>query len=90
MTPIRFPEANAHFGPPDNLEESQCHTIAVHKTTIAQGSCEGLPLLVTAWKPDARELAALNAGGGVFLSFVSSGLPPHFVTTNFAEATNPA
>ena len=89
MTPVKFPESNAHFGPPPDLEESQCKTIHAHIGQVERGSCEGATLVVTAWKPDERELAALNAGQPVFLSCLG-GLPPHFITTNFAEATNPA
>ncbi len=89
MTPTTFPEANATFRPPTDLEESQCRTIHAWQGTIERGSCEGVPLTVTAWKPSETELAELNAGKPIFLSCLG-GLPPHFLTTDFVSATNPA
>lgn len=89
MTPVEFEGCNAHFGPPSDLEESQCATIHAFQTVVSCGSCEGAALVVTAWKPTPDELAQLNAGNPVFLS-VLGGLPPHFLTTNLAEACNPA
>lgn len=89
MTPINFPEANCRFGPPPDLDESQCRTIFAFRGPVATGSCEGAEMVVTAWKPDANDLVRLNAGEPLFLT-VFGGLPPHMVTTNFQEATNPA
>lgn len=56
---------------------------------VARGSMEGSIVVVTAWKPSESELHALNAGQPVFLSCIG-GLQPHFLTTNFNDATNPA
>jgi hypothetical protein len=89
MTPTPFPEQNAIYGPPPDLEESQCRSIFAWHGQAMRGSCEGAKLIVVAWKPDERELEALIAGRPVFLSMLS-GLMPHFLTTNFQEATNPA
>lgn len=90
MTPVTFTEANTRYGPPSDMVESQVATIHAHVGTVAAGSCEGSPMIVTAWKPDERELARLNAGEPLFLTFLAGGLPPHMVTTSFQEATNPA
>lgn len=89
MSPVHFPQANRWFRPPPSLEESQCSVIHAYCGTIERGSVEGLNLIVTAWQPSEEELKALNAGQPVFISFIGV-LPPHFATTNFAEATNPA
>ncbi len=89
MTTIHFPEANAKFGPPDDMSEAQVRTIHAYAGEAKRGSCEGTMLVVVAWQPDERELAALNAGQPIFLTCLG-GLPAHFLTTNFAEATNPA
>jgi hypothetical protein len=90
MTPIKFPEANAYYGPPPDMTAGQCGSIDLFRGRAASGSLDGAPVIVTAWRPDARELTALNAGGAVFLTFVGTGLPPHCVTTSFEQATNPA
>ncbi len=85
MTPIKFPEANTRFGPPSDLEESQCATIHAYLGKLAEGSLDGSPIVITAWKPSPEELQAMNEGAPVFLSFVG-GLPPHFACTSFEIA----
>lgn len=90
MIATDFPEANKYFGPPKDLDPEQCQTIRAHVGVVQRGSVEGLPMIITAWKPTAAELADLNAGAPVYVTFVSGGLPPHFLTTQFAQATNPS
>lgn len=87
MTPVDFPQVNASFAPPDGLQESQVHTIPGYIGMVEQGSVEGLQMIVVAWQPTAGELLQLNAGGRIYLT-VLGGLPPHFLSTTFAEATN--
>lgn len=89
MTPVTFPQANARFGPPSDLAESQCMTIHAYQGKVERGSVEGSPIVVTAWKPSPQELNAMIEGSPIFLSFLG-GLPPHFVTTDFQQATHPA
>jgi hypothetical protein len=89
MTPVRFPEATRFFGPSPDMTDEQVHVIHAYVGEVPRGSCEGAPIVITAWQPSEAELAALNAGGPVFLTFMG-GLPPHFATTSFAEANNPA
>jgi hypothetical protein len=89
MIPLNFPEANTRFKAPAGMEESQVGTIPAFAGETKSGSCDGVPCVVVAWLPEPRELEALNRGAPVFLT-VLGGLPPHFLTTNFAEATNPA
>ena len=89
MKPIQFEQANSKMGPPDELVESQCGTVATFKTQIVGGSCDGLPLCVVAWRPDESDIHTLVKGGVVFVSVIG-GLPPHFLTTDFHSATHPA
>lgn len=89
MTPITFPEANASFKAPSDLHENQVATIMAYFGPIPGGSMDGEKMVVVAWKPSPDELAALNSGAPVFLTTLG-GLPPHFITTDFASATNPA
>lgn len=84
-----FPESNIKMRRPAGFEESQIGTIDAFLGEVKSGSCEGANLVVVAWKPTPAELEALNKGCPVFLSCLG-GLPPHFLTTNFQEATNPA
>lgn len=89
MTPVHFTEVNTRFGPPPELEESQCMTIPAFVGSVTGGSCDGSSMVVVAWKPTEEELAELNAGNPIFVSMLG-GLPPHFLTTSFALAKNPA
>jgi hypothetical protein len=89
MIPTDFEGTNAKFGAPPDMAESQVATIPVFVSTVNRGSCEGARLVVAAWKPTPDELRQLNDGNPVFLSCLG-GLPPHFLTTNLAEACNPA
>jgi hypothetical protein len=76
-----------NFGPPAGLEESQCRTIPGFIGQVARGSVEGSTLVITRWLPSPEELEDLNAGRGIFISFLG-GLPPHLLTTSFEAATN--
>jgi hypothetical protein len=87
MTPAAFDQSNAIFRAPDGLEESQCSAVRAYTGTLQGGSCDGVPITITAWHPNPQELAAIAAGAPIFLTFIG-GLPPHCVTTSFAEATN--
>lgn len=71
------------------MHENQVATIHAYSTEAAQGSCDGTPMVVTAWKPTAQEMADIASGTVVFLTCLG-GLPPHFLTTRFEQAINPA
>lgn len=89
MTPVKFPEANSRFGPPEDLAESQCMTIWAYSGTVAGGSVDGAHQVVVAWLPDEQERKRIADGGPIFLSVIG-GLPPHYLSTSFAEAIKPA
>jgi len=89
MTPVNFPEANTRFGPPVDLEESQCMTIPAYLGSVNNQDCvDGANVIVVAWKPSQEELNILMLGGSIYLS-VLGGLPPHFLCTDFVTAINP-
>lgn len=85
MTPHTFPEANARFGPPKGLDESQVATIHTWDGVVQRGSLDGVAITITAWRPSDRDLTALLCGAPIFLTFIG-GFPPHVVTTSFADA----
>lgn len=89
MTSVDFPESNCTFGPPSDLEESQCMRIHGYRGEVQQGSVDGVPIIIVAWKPSKEDLEELNNGKPLFLSFLG-GIPPHFVTTDFRYANSPA
>jgi hypothetical protein len=89
MQPADFPQANARFGPPPGLAESQVRTVPAHLAQVVSGSVDGARQIITAWKPTAEELQKLQNGALIYLSCLG-GLPPHFLTTSFEEALRPA
>lgn len=89
MTPVNFPQANAVFGAPPDLEDSQCERIPVFVGEVERGSVEGSRIIVAAWMPDEMDRQRISAGEPIFIS-VLGGLPPHFLTTEFASAIKPA
>lgn len=87
MQPVDFLESNTKFTAPDGMTEGQVMTIPAFKGQALNGSCDGIQMVVVAWKPDPGEIDRLIEGHLVYLT-VMGGLPSHFITTQ--EATNPA
>ena len=89
MRPCDFNQSNTVFGPPPDLTKERCASIPAYVGEVAQGSCEGARLVVVAWVPSNEERAAIEQGSPLFLTMVG-GLAPHFLTTDFEQATRPA
>lgn len=89
MTPAKFPEANCTFGPPPDLEESQCRSIPAFKGQTESGSCDGSPIVVVACRTTKEEAQWLLDGGLLYFTMIG-GLAPHYPSLSFHDATNPA
>jgi hypothetical protein len=89
MTPTTFPEKNIVFKRPPDMEESQCLDIPAWTGTAQSGSLDGDQVVVVAWSPSPEEIELIRKGKPIYLSCVG-GLPPHFLSMSFQEATNPA
>lgn len=89
MNPTLFPEANINFVAPGDLKESQCATVAGFQGKVTGGSIDGSPISVVAWAPTERELELIKEGKPIFLTFVG-GIPPHYPSMSFHEASQPA
>lgn len=89
MTPCSFPQANTVFNRPPDMAESQCMDVPAHLGEAVGGSLDGVAVVVVAWLPDEAERRRIAEGGPVFLSVVG-GLLPHFLCTDFEQATRPA
>jgi len=89
MTPCSFPQANTVYGPPEDLDESQCQRIPAYQGQVQGGSVDGAAFVVVAWLPEAVDLERLAAGQPIYLSMMG-GLAPHFITTTFNEACSPS
>ena len=86
MIPANFNDANCNFSAPSGMDESQVLTIPAFKGVIQGGNLDGCPFVVVAWVPTAAELEQLKNNGVVYLSMLW-GLSPHFLTTDFKEAS---
>lgn len=64
---------NAVLGAPDGWDQSQLPCDALPVTKLLW---DGLPAVVSYWRPTAEELAALNTGALVALSVVGHTMPP--------------
>ncbi len=89
MEPAAFPECNTSFGPPPGMEETQVRAIPAYAGDVAGGSCDGNQCVVVAYRVTKEEAQVLADGGLLYLS-VLGGLPPHFLSFSFRDATNPA
>jgi hypothetical protein len=89
MNPIDFPETNTTFGPPAGMTESQVQPVPAYCGQVRGGSCDGVEAVVVAWRPTREEIEQIAAGSPIYLTMIG-GLPPHFLTTSFEEATKVA
>ena len=64
---------NAVLGAPKGWDQGEvpCGALPITRT-----ECDGLPCVVSYWKPTADELAMLNAGGSVALWVAGTSMPP--------------
>lgn len=89
MNPTHFPQSNINYVAPADLEESQCATVAGYQGKVTGGSIDGSPISVVAWTPTPREVELIKEGKPIFITFVG-GIPPHYPSMSFEEATQPA
>lgn len=90
MTPVKFPEAMCVYGAPSDLDESQVMSMPAYRGVVGPGSSvDGAKQIVVAWSPLPEEIELIAQGKPIFISFLSDGLPPHFPSMSFHEATHP-
>lgn len=73
MHPVTFPGAQT-IGKPGQMAESECNSIPAMPLVDPNG----YQCWLTAWMPDAEDLALLNAGQPVYVKTVTN----HHVATN--------
>lgn len=73
MNKMQHPSNNAVLGAPAGWDQEQlpCSALPVTRT-----EWDGVPAVVSFWKPTAEELALLAAGGSVALWIVGQTMPP--------------
>lgn len=77
MESIEHPSNNAVLGAPAGWDQStlSCDALAVTRTVL-----DGIPCVMSFWRPSAAELATLQAGGSVALWVVGETMPPISLT----------
>ncbi|CAN7326549.1 hypothetical protein LJR084_001894 [Variovorax sp. LjRoot84] len=73
MRPTQHPSNNRVLGAAAGWDQGDLPCGALAITDATQG---GMPCVVSFWRPDAAELALLNAGGLVMLSIMGATMPP--------------
>lgn len=80
MTPTSFPESNNYFDKPNDMTEEQCGVLS----TFQGNDINGLPVIISCWKPSKEELEEINRTGRVWVFHYGGYLQPHAVS-----GTNP-
>ena len=73
MNKIQHISNNAVLGAPQDWDQGEmpCNALPITRRHVGD-----LPVVLSYWRPDAGELAALNAGGAVRLWVVGATMPP--------------
>lgn len=73
MNCYRHHTNNDVLGAPKGWDQAQlpCGALPITRT-----ECEGIPAVVSYWKPSENELAILVAGGSIALWVIGSTMPP--------------
>lgn len=73
MNCYRHHTNNDVLGAPKSWDQAQlsCGALPITRT-----ECEGIPAVVSYWKPSENELAILAAGGSIALWVIGSTIPP--------------
>ena len=79
LNKIQHPSNNGVLGAPAGWDQGHvpCSALAITRTEV-----DGLPVVVSYWRPDADELAVLNAGGSVALHVAGTSMPPVMLTVD--------
>jgi hypothetical protein len=84
MNPIEFEGQNLMLNAPPGWNDTQpvkCGMLPAKRMTV-----QGLPAMVSYWKPEPQDLARLNAGGCVELVVYGNMHPPVWVDTAQVQA----
>lgn len=82
MKPVNHPSNTRTLQPPAGWDQGG---LPVEPLGITDQWVEGILCVWSFWRPDAEELAALNAGGYVVLSIVGRTMPPAAVMVTVPE-----
>lgn len=72
MMPIDFEGSNITLSKPSNMTDEQCLEIKGFKGTDG----DNFPFILTMWKPNKEDIAAINAGDPICLKILGHSIPP--------------
>lgn len=78
MKPVKHPSNNRTLSAPLGWDKSKP---PVAPLPITDSEIQGMPVMLSYWRPDAVDLAVLNAGGLLSLSVAGTNLPPVSIIT---------
>lgn len=73
MNKIQHPSNNRVLGAPKGWDQGELPCAALPITDV---EINGQQAIASYWRPDAAELAALNAGAPVMLCILGASMPP--------------
>ena len=81
MNRVQHSSNNAVLGAPPGWDQGElpCNALPITHTHVGD-----LPAVLSYWRPDAEELAALNAGGAVRLWVVGATMLPAMLDVEIA------
>ncbi len=86
MVPCSFEESDCVMSAPPGMEE------AVDPLSVVMGTMEGVPMVVSCWKPTREELDEITRTGRVWLMILGDTMPPVYLQgykPNFVEGDRP-
>lgn len=76
MRPTQTRDKTITFTPPENWDQDRDGPCGALEVRVQTHGGNEIPELVSTWKPDADELAHLNAGGVIELFIITAGKQP--------------
>lgn len=72
MYPSGFDESNAILNPPAGMTADEVAALSI----FTGQSADGLPVVITCWKPTLEELLEISETGRVWLTVLGETMPP--------------
>ncbi len=78
MFPCSFTEANQVYDKPESMSYDECEAL----NTFIGLSADGVPVIISCWKPTREELDEINKTGRIWCFHYGTILPPHALAGN--------
>ena len=78
MFPCSFTEANQIYDKPESMSYDECEAL----NTFIGLSADGVPVIISCWKPTREELNEINKTGRIWCFHYGTILPPHALAGN--------